>query len=51
MRVARQFLHWAAQLHEVGLVITHNGYHKHSHYILRNSDLQGFSQTEQKLLA
>lgn len=51
MRIARQFLHWAAQLHEVGLVITHNGYHKHSHYILRNSDLQGFSQTEQKLLA
>jgi exopolyphosphatase / guanosine-5'-triphosphate,3'-diphosphate pyrophosphatase len=50
-RLSRQFLHWAAQLHEVGLVITHNGYHKHSHYILRNSDLQGFSQTEQKLLA
>ncbi len=50
-RLTRQFLRWAAQLHEVGLVITHNGYHKHSHYILRNSDLQGFSQTEQKLLA
>jgi exopolyphosphatase/guanosine-5'-triphosphate,3'-diphosphate pyrophosphatase len=51
LRIARQFVYWAAQLHEVGLVITHNGYHKHSHYILRNSDLQGFSQTEQKLLA
>ncbi|MDD3761807.1 MAG: exopolyphosphatase [Nevskiales bacterium] len=48
---ARQFLRWAAQLHEVGLVITHNGYHKHSGYILRHSDLQGFSQTDQKLLA
>jgi exopolyphosphatase / guanosine-5'-triphosphate,3'-diphosphate pyrophosphatase len=50
-KLSRQLLQWAAQLHEVGLVITHNGYHKHSHYILRNSDLQGFSQTEQKLLA
>lgn len=47
----RQLLGWAAQLHEIGLVITHNGYHKHSEYILRNSDLQGFSQTDQKLLA
>ncbi len=50
-RLARQYLDWAARLHEVGLAITHNGYHKHSGYILRNSDLQGFSQTEQRLLA
>ncbi|MEW6166167.1 MAG: exopolyphosphatase [Pseudomonadota bacterium] len=50
-QVAGRFLRWAAQLHEVGLAITHNGYHKHSHYILRNSDLQGFSQTDQRLLA
>ncbi|HEX4895992.1 MAG TPA: Ppx/GppA phosphatase family protein [Solimonas sp.] len=48
---ARRFIAWAAQLHEVGLVITHNGYHKHGDYILRNSDLQGFSQTDQRLLA
>ncbi|WP_238388241.1 Ppx/GppA phosphatase family protein [Sinimarinibacterium sp. NLF-5-8] len=47
----RQLLYWAVQLHEVGLTITHNGYHKHGDYILRHSDLQGFSQTEQKLLA
>jgi exopolyphosphatase/guanosine-5'-triphosphate,3'-diphosphate pyrophosphatase len=44
-------LRWAARLHEIGLVITHNGYHKHGEYILQNCDLQGFSQTEQKLLA
>jgi exopolyphosphatase/guanosine-5'-triphosphate,3'-diphosphate pyrophosphatase len=47
----RQLLGWAAQLHEIGLAISHSGYHKHSEYILRNSDLQGFSQTDQKLLA
>ena len=45
------FLRWAAQLHEVGLVITHNGYHKHSGYIVRHSDLQGFSQIDQQVLA
>lgn len=45
------FLRWAAQLHEVGLAITHNGYHKHGEYIVRNSDLQGFSQTDQQALA
>ncbi len=50
-RSSAQLLNWAAQLHEVGLVITHNAYHKHSEYILRHSDLQGFSQTDQKLLA
>lgn len=46
-----KLLGWAAQLHEIGLVIAHNAYHKHGEYILRNCDLQGFSQTEQKLLA
>ena len=50
-KLARRLIGWAAHLHEVGLVITHNGYHKHSEYILRNSDLQGFSLTDQRLLA
>lgn len=50
-QIASRLIGWAALLHEVGLVITHNGYHKHSEYILRNSDLQGFSQTDQGLLA
>ncbi|SEQ29443.1 exopolyphosphatase / guanosine-5'-triphosphate,3'-diphosphate pyrophosphatase [Solimonas aquatica] len=49
--LAGQFLRWAARLHEVGLVITHNGYHKHGEYIVRHSDLAGFSQTDQKALA
>jgi exopolyphosphatase/guanosine-5'-triphosphate,3'-diphosphate pyrophosphatase len=44
-------LGWAAQLHEVGLVIAHSQYHKHGEYVLRNADLQGFSQTDQRLLA
>lgn len=44
-------LHWAAHLHEVGMAIAHKGYHKHGAYIVRNVDLQGFSRTEQMILA
>ena len=47
----RPLLLWAATLHEVGLQISHNNYHKHGAYILRNADLQGFSRQEQALLA
>ena len=44
-------LAWAARLHEIGLVISHSSYHKHGEYIIKHCDLQGFSQTDQKLLA
>jgi exopolyphosphatase / guanosine-5'-triphosphate,3'-diphosphate pyrophosphatase len=50
-RSCAALLRWAARLHEIGLVIAHSSYHKHSEYILRHCDLQGFSQTDQKLLA
>lgn len=46
-----QDLEWAARLHEVGLAIAHNHYHRHGAYILQHSDLAGFSQAEQVLLA
>ncbi|TCK17827.1 exopolyphosphatase/guanosine-5'-triphosphate,3'-diphosphate pyrophosphatase [Thiogranum longum] len=47
----RQLLKWAAQLHEIGLQISHGAYHKHGAYILMHADLPGFSRTEQALLA
>lgn len=43
-------LAWAAQLHEGGLAISHNQYHKHGAYVLTYSDLPGFSRQEQALL-
>ena len=46
-----RFIEWAARLHEVGLSIAHNGYHKHSAYIVANADMPGFSRDEQKRLA
>jgi len=47
----RQDLIWAAQLHELGLTLAHNQYHKHGSYIIENSDMPGFSKLEQKRLA
>lgn len=41
-----QLLEWAAMLHEIGLSIAHNQYHKHGAYIIENSDLPGFSQQD-----
>jgi exopolyphosphatase/guanosine-5'-triphosphate,3'-diphosphate pyrophosphatase len=42
---------WAAKLHEIGLVISHSQFHKHSSYMVANSDLLGFSREEQHVLS
>lgn len=47
---ARRLLQWAVDLHEIGLSIAHNGYHRHGAYILTHSDMPGFSRQEQQLL-
>ena len=44
-------LSWAAKLHEIGLTISHNGYHKHSAYIASHADMPGFSRLDQARLA
>jgi exopolyphosphatase/guanosine-5'-triphosphate,3'-diphosphate pyrophosphatase len=44
-------LSWAAQIHEIGLAVSHSGFHKHGAYLIENSDLSGFSRQEQRLLA
>ncbi len=46
-----QFLCWSAKLHEIGISVAHNGYHKHSAYILANADMPGFSKKEQTRLS
>jgi len=46
----KALLLWAAQLHEIGLAISHSGYHKHSAYLSLNSDMPGFSIQEQQIL-
>ena len=44
-------LGWAADLHEIGMTITHAQYHKHSAYVLQHADMPGFSNDDQALLA
>ena len=44
-------LKWASMLHEVGLSINHSGLQRHSSYILQNTNMPGFNQDQQSLLA
>ncbi|MDF1817603.1 MAG: Ppx/GppA phosphatase family protein [Immundisolibacteraceae bacterium] len=46
-----ELLCWAAQLHEIGLSIAHNQFHKHGQYLIDHADLPGFSFAEQASLA
>ncbi|AWK14321.1 exopolyphosphatase [Candidatus Fukatsuia symbiotica] len=44
-------LKWAAMLHEIGLSINHSAMQRHSAYILQHTNLPGFNQEQQLLLA
>lgn len=44
-------LNWAAQLHELGLNISHSHFEKHAAYILSHADMPGFSKQEQLKLS
>ena len=43
-------LYWSALLHEMGMVVSHTGYHKHAAYMIENADLPGFTSREQKMM-
>lgn len=47
----RDLLRRAAYVHEIGLAISHGGYHRHSAYLLQHSDIAGFSQIDQNHLS
>ncbi len=44
-------LGWSAQLHELGLQISHDRYNKHGAYLLANADMAGFARRDQLLLS
>jgi exopolyphosphatase/guanosine-5'-triphosphate,3'-diphosphate pyrophosphatase len=46
-----QMLGWAAQLHECGMMVAYDQYHKHGAYIISNANMAGFTQQEKQLLA
>ena len=47
----RHGLAWAARVHEIGLAIAHSQHHQHGAYLVENSDIAGFSNTEQQFIA
>ena len=48
---AKNWLLWAAELHEIGLSITHHQFQKHGAYLVRHSDMAGFTRQGQELLS
>ncbi|MEO0840707.1 MAG: Ppx/GppA phosphatase family protein [Cyanobacteria bacterium J06643_5] len=47
-----RFLLWAAsELHNCGHFINHSAHHKHSYYLIRNSGLLGYNETEIEIIA
>jgi exopolyphosphatase / guanosine-5'-triphosphate,3'-diphosphate pyrophosphatase len=47
---ARRELWWAAQLHEIGMMVSHHDHHRHSAYLIDHVDAAGFSQSQQRRL-
>ncbi len=47
----RKPLTWASKLHEIGLAVSHTGFHRHGEYLARHTDMPGFSAHDQALLA
>jgi exopolyphosphatase/guanosine-5'-triphosphate,3'-diphosphate pyrophosphatase len=47
----RQILYAAAILHDIGIFISLNKHHKHSLYIISQSELPGFSPVEMQMIA
>jgi exopolyphosphatase/guanosine-5'-triphosphate,3'-diphosphate pyrophosphatase len=49
--VAGKLLEAAAYLVDVGHYVSDSGHHKHSYYVVSNSDIAGFTQRERMLVA
>ena len=47
----RTLLSAAALLHDVGYHISHESHHKHSYYLIKNSEMTGFSESEKAVIA
>lgn len=47
----REYIEAAAVLHDIGYYISHSSHHKHSYYLIRNSEMLGFNFTEIEIIA
>lgn len=44
-------LRWAAELHEIGMAVSHDDFHRHGAYVLEHADAAGFAQHQLQQLA
>jgi exopolyphosphatase/guanosine-5'-triphosphate,3'-diphosphate pyrophosphatase len=47
----RDLLEYAAVLHDIGYHIAHNNHHRHSLYLIKNSEMPGFTGNESAVIA
>jgi exopolyphosphatase/guanosine-5'-triphosphate,3'-diphosphate pyrophosphatase len=47
----REYLEAATILHEVGCFVSHSQHHRHSYYLIRNSELLGYTENEKEIIA
>lgn len=47
----REWLEYAAWLHDVGTHISYERHHRHSYYLIKNGDLRGFEPVETEVIA
>src|SRR5262249_10336483 len=47
----RELLEYAAITHDIGAFLSHSNHHRHAYYLIRNSDLLGFNDTEIDVIA
>lgn len=47
----REWLEYAAIVHDVGVHISYEDHHKHSYYLIKNGDLRGFEPEEIDIIA
>lgn len=47
----RELLHYAALLHDIGYLVSYERHHRHSYYLIANTELDGFSRDEILVMA
>ena len=47
----REWLEFAALLHDIGVHISYERHHRHSYYLIKNGDLRGFAPEEIEVIA
>ena len=50
-RREREWLEYAALLHDIGVHISYERHHRHSYYLIKNGDLRGFEPDEIEVIA